>query len=131
MFWLEFVGSLLIPVKSSEILAKKIDHRTSSPIISKLRMKVGCRRAISKTKTGKMNIIRNQPQSTYTGGASVQNHAWLALVTSLLLRYVKGVGRMKYLSYLNVHVLWMVPYFTRNKVWLNPYNNLIMTHLII
>ena len=98
---------MLISGKSSEILAKEIDYHNSSPIISKLRMKVGCRRAISKTKTGKMNIIRNQPQSTYTGqgGASVQNHASLVLVTSLLLRCVKGVGRMKYLSYLNVHVL--------------------------
>ena len=39
-------------------------------------MKVGCKRAISKTRTGKMNINRNQPQSNYTGkgGASDQNH---------------------------------------------------------
>ena len=49
---------LLIPGKSVDILVKEIDYRNSSPIISKLRMKVGCRRAISKTKTGKMNIIR-------------------------------------------------------------------------
>ena len=56
----EFEGRLLIPGKSSEILAKEIGCRLSSPIISKLRMKVGCRRAISKTKTGKMNIVRNQ-----------------------------------------------------------------------
>ena len=52
---------MLIPAKSSEILAKEIDYRTSSPIISKLRMKVGFRGAISKTKTGKMNVIRNEP----------------------------------------------------------------------
>ena len=52
---------MLIPGKPSEILAKEIDYRNSSPIISKLRMKVGCIRAISKTKTGKINIIRNQP----------------------------------------------------------------------
>ena len=57
----EFEGRLLISGKSSEILAKEIDYHNSSPIISKLRMKVGCRRAISKTKTGKINIIRNQP----------------------------------------------------------------------
>ena len=58
--YFEFEGRFL-PGKSSEILAKEIDYHTSSPIISKLRIKVGCRRAISKTKTGKMNIIRNQP----------------------------------------------------------------------
>ena len=57
----EFEGRLVIPGKSSEILAKEIDYHNSSPIISKLRMKVGCRSAISKTKTGKINIIRNQP----------------------------------------------------------------------
>ena len=56
--YFEFEGRLLIPGKSLEILAKEIDYRTSSPIISKLRMKVACRRAISKT-IGKMNI-RNQ-----------------------------------------------------------------------
>ena len=49
----EFLGRLLIPGKSSEILAKEIEYR----IISKLIMKVGYRRAISKIKTGKMNII--------------------------------------------------------------------------
>ena len=32
-----------------------------SVLKSKLGMKVGCRRAIIKTKTGKMNIVRNQP----------------------------------------------------------------------
>ena len=52
---------MLIPGKSLEILAKEIDYRKSFPIIRKLRMKVGCRRAIRKIKTGKMNIIRNQP----------------------------------------------------------------------
>ena len=54
-----------------------------------------------------MNIVWNQPKSTYTGrdGASDRNHAWLALVASLLLRSIKGSGRMKYLSYLNVRVL--------------------------
>ena len=52
---------MLIPGKFSEILGKEIDYRTSSPIISKLRMKVGFRRVIIKTKTGKMNIVRNQP----------------------------------------------------------------------
>ena len=57
--YFEFQGRLLIPSKSSEILTK--DYRTSSPITSKIRMKVGCRRAISKTKTDKMNIIGNQP----------------------------------------------------------------------
>ena len=56
----EIILSLLIPEKPSEILAKEIDYHTSSPIINKLRMKVDCRRAISKTKTGKMNIIGNQ-----------------------------------------------------------------------
>ena len=79
---------MLIPGKSSEVLTKEVEttKRTSSPIISKLRMKVGCRRGISKTKTGRMNIIRNQPWSTYTGkgGASGQNHTWLVLVTSIL-----------------------------------------------
>ena len=55
-------------------------------------MKVGCRTAISKPKSGKINIIRNQPLSTYTvkGEASDQNHTWHALVASLLLRCVKG-----------------------------------------
>ena len=56
----QFEGLLLIPSKSSEILTKEVDQRTSSPIISKLRIKVGCRRGISKTKTGKINIISNQ-----------------------------------------------------------------------
>ena len=128
MKYFEFERRLLIRVKSWEI-----DYRTSSLNISKLRMKVECRRAISETKTGKLNIFRNQPKSTYTGkgGASDQNHTWIVLVTSLLLRYVKRGGRMKYLSYLNVHVLWMAPYFTKIKVWLSPYNNLIMTHLIV
>ena len=71
-----FEGRLLIPAKSSEILAKEIDYCTSSPVISKLRMKVGCRTAISKPKSGKINIIRNQPLSTYTvkDEASDQNH---------------------------------------------------------
>ena len=44
------------------ILAK--ENCNSSPIIRKLRMKVRFRSAISKTKTGKtgkMNIIKNQP----------------------------------------------------------------------
>ena len=53
---------MLIPGKSSEILAK--ENRPSFPIISKLKMKVRFRKAISKTKTdktGKMNIIKNQP----------------------------------------------------------------------
>ena len=111
----------------------EIDYRTSFHITSKLRMKVGCRRARSKTKTGNMNIIRNQSERTYTGkgDASDQNHALLVLLTSLLLRCIKGGGRIKYLSYLNVHVSWMVPYFTRNRGWLNPFNNLIMTHLVV
>ena len=51
---------MLIPGKSSELLAKEIDYRTSTLILSKLKMKTGYRRAISKTKTGKMNIIKNQ-----------------------------------------------------------------------
>ena len=59
--YFEFERRLLIPGKSSDILAKEIAYRTSSPLISKLRIKVGCRRAINKTKTGKMNIIRDQP----------------------------------------------------------------------
>ena len=59
--YFEFEGRLLITGKSSNILAKEIDCCSSSPIISKWRMKVGCRRAISKIKTGKMNIIRNKP----------------------------------------------------------------------
>ena len=57
--YFEFQGRLLIPSKSSEILTK--DYRTSSPIKSKIRMKVGCRRAKKKKKTDKMNIIGNQP----------------------------------------------------------------------
>ena len=52
MKYFEFEERLLIPGKSSEILAKEIYYHTSSPIISKLRMKAECRRAISKTKTG-------------------------------------------------------------------------------
>ena len=56
----EFKRRLLIPRKSSEILGKEIDYLNSFPVISKLRIKVGCRKTISKTKTGKMNIIRNQ-----------------------------------------------------------------------
>ena len=58
--YFEFEGRLLIRGKSSEILAKEIDYRTSSSIIGKLRTMVGCRRAISKTKTDKINIIKNQ-----------------------------------------------------------------------
>ena len=57
--YFEFEGRLLTPKKSLQILAKELDYRTSSPIISKLRMKVACGRAKSKT-IGKMNI-RNQP----------------------------------------------------------------------
>ena len=52
---------LLTPARSSEHLARGIDYCNSFLIISKLRMKVGFRKAISKTKTVKMNIIRNQP----------------------------------------------------------------------
>ena len=39
-------------------------------------MMVGCRRVISKTETGQMNIIRNQSEGTYTckGGVSDENH---------------------------------------------------------
>ena len=49
---------MLIPVKSLEILAKEIDYHTFSLVIRKLRIKVGCGRATSKTITGKMNVIR-------------------------------------------------------------------------
>ena len=56
----EFKRRLLIPLKSSEILGKEIDYINSFPVIRKQRIKVGCRKTISKTKTGKMNIIRNQ-----------------------------------------------------------------------
>ena len=96
-------------------------------------MMVGCRRVISKTETGQMNIIRNQSEGTYTckGGVSDENHTWLVLVTSILIRCVKGGGMMmKYLSYLSIHGLWMVPYFTSSKGRLNPYNNFIMMPLI-
>ena len=57
--YFEFEGRLLISEKSLKILAKEVDYRTSSPIISKLRMKVARGRAKSKT-IGKINI-RNQP----------------------------------------------------------------------
>ena len=40
--YFEFEGRLLIPKKSLQILAKEVDYRTSSPIISKLRVKVAC-----------------------------------------------------------------------------------------
>ena len=52
---------MLVPAKPSEILAKEINYRSSSPTISKLSVKVWCRGAASKIKTGKMNIIRNEP----------------------------------------------------------------------
>ena len=50
--------------ESSEISAKEIGYHHSSLIISKLRLKLGGRRAISKTETGEMNIIMNQPWLT-------------------------------------------------------------------
>ena len=67
---------MLIPGKSSELLAEETDYRTSTLILSKLKMETGCRRAISKTKTGKMNIIKNKSSSTGRGKgeASDQNH---------------------------------------------------------
>ena len=124
---------MLISGKSLVILAKEIGYRTSSPTMSKLRMKVGRRRAISKTKRGKMNIIRNQPESSIKylhrlkdGGAWPKSY-----MMSVLLSCLKGKRRVQHLSYLSVHVLWIPPYFTRTKGWLNLYKNLIMSHLIV
>ena len=49
---------MLIPGKFSETLANEIGYCPSILITSKLRIKVGSKRAISKTKTGKVYIIR-------------------------------------------------------------------------
>ena len=56
--YVESEGYVLIAGKFSEISGKEIDY---PPLIRKLRMKVGCIRRTNKTKTGEMNIVRNQP----------------------------------------------------------------------
>ena len=56
--YVESEGYVLIAGAFSEIAGTEIDY---PPLIRKLRMKVGCRRRINKTKTGEMNIVRNQP----------------------------------------------------------------------
>ena len=56
--YVESEGYVLIAGKFSEISGKEIDY---PPLIRKLRMKVGYRRRTNKTKTGEMNIVRNQP----------------------------------------------------------------------
>ena len=52
-------------------------------------------------------------------------------MTSLLLRCIKEGGRVKYLSYLSVNVYEWFLILIEIKVWLDSYNNFILTYLIV